>query len=156
MRFVPLRRYSSSSSQAAEERRRESFGDHWRVSSRNDSMSTKSHFDRGSEQRRAPSQSRVDRRSTHFEFARNGRVFGDASRCIGNIPRSAVIHCALRAEGRGGGGMRNVIVERGRAPILPTTKGKTGREIDTRRLPDTHKCGKVLQRGGQTRPGGGG
>lgn len=52
---------------------------------------------------------------------------------------------AERRRGEGG---------RGGAPILPTTKGKTGREIDIRRLPDIHKCGKVLQRGGQT--GGGG
>lgn len=109
--------------------------DHWRESSRNDSMSMKSHFDCRSEQWHAPSQSWINRR-THFKFVKNDEenISNNRPFFINNIFNtfSSVSLHVMRYE-------KCYSIRHG---VLPTTKGKTGRRIDTWRLPDisAEKC----------------
>lgn len=131
-----------------EERRRESCGDHWRVSSRDVSMSMKSHFDCRSEQWHAASQSRINRR-IHFSFvwritmnseyhARSITLYADNvfPRCTFSFFRYSTIHVIYRKRDR------HIFV--GCIPVtaLQTTKGKTRAKIDIRRSPDisAEKC----------------
>lgn len=105
-------------------------------------MSMKSHFDCGSEQWHAPSQSWINHR-THFEFVRNGEEsiarppFASAIFPMRFFDRRATCRAS---EWRGEGDEK--CFYRASDVVLPTTKGKTGREIDTWRLPDisAEKC----------------